>query len=71
VAVFVTRFTWFGRMQGAPGASQGMFEFMVLLRAAVLVWLVVLWIRREAEPLEIERREPASSLGTSSEAVPA
>ena len=58
VAVFVTRFTWFGRLQGAPGASQELFEVMVLLRAAVLVWCVVTWIRREAEPLEIETRRP-------------
>jgi uncharacterized membrane protein len=58
VAVFVTRFTWFGRLQGAPGASQDLFEVMVLLRAAVLVWCVVTWIRREAEPLEIETRRP-------------
>jgi hypothetical protein len=56
VAVFVTRFTWFGRLQGAPGASQELFEVMVLLRAAVLVWCVVSWIRHEAEPLEIESR---------------
>jgi uncharacterized membrane protein len=56
VAVFVTRFTWFGRLEGADGASQGLFETMILLRAAVLVWLVVLWIRRPPEPLEIELR---------------
>ncbi len=36
VAVFVTRFTWFGRLEGAPGASQELFEVAVLVRAAVL-----------------------------------
>jgi uncharacterized membrane protein len=59
VGVFVTRFTWFGRLQGAPGASQEMFELWVLLRAAVLLWLLVSWIRREPEPTEIERRAAA------------
>ena len=57
VAVFVTRFSWFGTMQGTSGATQGMFEAAVLVRTVVLVWCIVLWIRREPEPLEIERRE--------------
>lgn len=61
VAVFITRFTWFGRLKGAPGASQELFEVMVLLRAAVLVWCVVAWIQREHEPLEIERRARAGA----------
>ncbi len=60
VAVFVTRFSWFGRLQGAPGSSQELFEVMVLLRAAVLMWCVVSWIRREHEPIEIERRGRAT-----------
>ena len=60
VGVFVTRFSWFGRLQGAPGASQELFEVMVVLRALVLVWCLVAWLRREAEPIEIERRTPAT-----------
>lgn len=60
VAVFVTRFSWFGRLQGAPGSSQALFEVMVLLRAAVLMWCVVSWIRSEHEPIEIERRGRAT-----------
>ncbi len=71
VAVFVTRFSWFGRMQGAPGASHDVFEAMLLLRAAVLLWCVVLWIRREVEPLEIERRTMHVPTATGSEALPA
>lgn len=79
VGVFVTRFTWFGRLQGADGASQELFEAMVLLRAVVLVWCLVAWIRREAEPIEIERRavamDPARSRATAgdhdAEAAPA
>ncbi|MET0799664.1 MAG: hypothetical protein ABWZ53_00630 [Actinomycetota bacterium] len=57
VAVFATRFSWFGTMQGTSGATQGMFEAAVLVRTVVLVWCIVLWMRREPEPLEIERRE--------------
>jgi hypothetical protein len=71
VAVFATRFTWFGRQQGAAGASQGMFEAMVLLRALVLVWCLVSWIRREPEPIEIERRARASPREPDTEVVPA
>jgi uncharacterized membrane protein len=71
VAVFATRFTWFGRQQGAAGASQGMFEAMVLLRALVLVWCLVSWIRREPEPIEIERRARAAPREPDTEAVPA
>ena len=61
VAVFVTRFRGSDGLQGAPGSSQALFEVMVLLRAAVLLWCVVSWIRREHEPIEIERRERAAS----------
>jgi uncharacterized membrane protein len=71
VAVFVTRFTWFGRQQGADGASQGMFEAMVLLRAVVLLWCVASWIRREPEPIEIERRARPAPREPEPEAVPA
>ena len=69
VAVFVTRFSWFGRLQGAPGSSQALFEVMVLVRAAVLIWCVVSWIRREHEPIEIERRERAAPGVLESETV--
>jgi uncharacterized membrane protein len=71
VAVFASRFTWFGHQQGASGASQGMFEAMVLLRALVLLWCVVSWIRREPEPIEIERRRHPRPRATEAEAVPA
>jgi uncharacterized membrane protein len=52
IAVFVTRFTWFGRLgasQGDPafagfhGAPLGAFEFAVVLRAAVLVACLGAW----------------------------
>lgn len=77
VGVFVTRFSWFGRLQGAPGASQELFEVLVLLRAVVLVWCVASWVRRRHEPIEIERRSneavgrpDESDEATEAEAVP-
>ncbi len=56
VAVFVTRFTWFGRLTGDlgdpafagyHGTPLGGFEAAVLVRAAVLIICVVAWIRTE------------------------
>jgi uncharacterized membrane protein len=52
VAVFVTRFTWFGRLgadsgdqtlQGFVGAPFGAFKFAVLVRALVLLACLVSW----------------------------
>jgi uncharacterized membrane protein len=58
-AVFVTRFSWFGEMQGLGGASQNQFEWAVLLRVAVLVWCLIVWIRGAPEPIAIELPGPA------------
>ncbi len=71
VAVFVTRFAWFGRIDPniggwVNGVSFGMFELAVLARAAVLVWCLVAWIRREPEP----EPEPASLQGAEAAAEP-
>ncbi len=41
VAVFVTRFWWFGKLQGDWGTPQSWFEAMVVVRALVLLWCVV------------------------------
>ncbi|MGH7419274.1 MAG: hypothetical protein ACREKB_15985, partial [Candidatus Rokuibacteriota bacterium] len=54
VAVFLTRFSWFGRHTGIGGLPIGTFEIAVLVRAAVLVWCLAAWVRRgrsEAVPL--------------------
>jgi uncharacterized membrane protein len=51
LAVFVTRFWWFGHLEGLTGVEQWMFELAVVLRAAVLAICLVLWIRREPEAL--------------------
>ena len=77
VAVFLTRFWWFGHLAGLtlptpvasvlglfgvtdPGVQQWMFEIAVVIRAAVLIWCVVSWIRREPEVLPAEVSVPLS-----------
>jgi uncharacterized membrane protein len=67
VAVFVTRFAWFGNLDPhiggwVDGVSYTMFEVAILVRAAILVWAVVAWIRREPERLPLLDPEPADSL---------
>ncbi|MEX0755266.1 MAG: glycosyltransferase 87 family protein [Actinomycetota bacterium] len=68
VAVFVTRFAFFG--QTDPGIDGwvdaftiGWFQLAVLLRAGVLVWCVARWVRRPTERLPAEQPDPAV-LGT-------
>lgn len=61
VAVFVTRFWWFGRYQGGWGTPQSWFEAMVIVRTLVLLWCVVAWVRREHEPLSAEALERAAA----------
>jgi uncharacterized membrane protein len=48
VAVFLTRFSWFGRYSGFGGLPIGAFELAVVIRFIVLVICVVAWIRRGA-----------------------
>ena len=49
VAVFVTRFSWFGRFSGIEGGLSGIplgvFEIAILVRAVILVFCVVQWVR--------------------------
>ncbi|MEX0833570.1 MAG: glycosyltransferase 87 family protein [Actinomycetota bacterium] len=59
VAVFVTRFSWFGELSGVGGLPIGAFEAAVLVRAAVLVACLVAWLRSRGDPLE-GAVEPAS-----------
>jgi uncharacterized membrane protein len=54
VAVFVTRFWWFGKYQVNPLASPGWFEAMVVVRTCVLLWCVGAWVWKRHEPLSIE-----------------
>jgi uncharacterized membrane protein len=62
VAVFVTRFSWFGRLSDVGGLPIGAFEIAVLVRAVVLAVCVVAWFRRRegaGEPLALPEPEPA------------
>ncbi len=45
VVVFVTRFSWFGRLSGYGGLPIGAFEIAVLARAAVLLVCLASWVR--------------------------
>jgi uncharacterized membrane protein len=68
VAVFLTRFAWFGRLAGDTGSEGlagyegvplGAFEIAIAVRAVVLLACVVAWVRRRDEPLPMEVAEPA------------
>jgi hypothetical protein len=69
VAVFVTRFWFFGDLSGGFGVSQDTFEKAVMLRAAVLLLCLVRWVRLPSAPLAIEER-PASVPPVGPEAAP-
>jgi uncharacterized membrane protein len=55
VAVFVSRFWFFGSLGGGFGTPQWVFEVAVLARTAVLLWCLVRWVRGpEPGPLPLE-----------------
>ncbi|MEX0985419.1 MAG: glycosyltransferase 87 family protein [Actinomycetota bacterium] len=57
VAVFLTRFRFFGDYAGEPwGWSQRWFQVAVLVRAVILAWCLVVWLRAETQPLVV--RDP-------------
>ena len=59
VAVFVTRFSFFGELSGVGGLPFVAFEVAVLIRAVILVVCVLAWIRRrEPAPVAAARAEP-------------
>jgi len=47
LAVFVTRFSWFGRLAGLGGAPLGAFQLALVVRAAVLLACLVVWVLRD------------------------
>jgi len=55
VAVFLTRFSFFGDHTGIGGVPESVFETAVVIRAAVLVWCVVAWVREPSRRLPAER----------------
>jgi uncharacterized membrane protein len=60
VAVFITRFSFFGRLVNAGGLPFGAFEVAVVVRAAILVLCLVAWVRRrEPAPVPAPRPRPA------------
>jgi uncharacterized membrane protein len=70
VAVFVTRFWFFGTFIGVMVApQQWQFEVAVLLRAAALVWCLVGWVRTDPLPLALgsrgwrRERPPVAAIG--------
>jgi uncharacterized membrane protein len=54
VAVLLTRFSFFGEETGVGGLPQWVFETAVVIRAGVLVWCVVAWIREPSRRVPIE-----------------
>ena len=60
VAVFVTRFLFFAEMDGLPGGVPfWAFEAALLVRAAVLVAALALWVRGARRPEEARAPVPA------------
>ena len=55
LAVFLTRFSFFGGLTGVGGLPQWVFETTVLIRAGVLIWCVVAWVREPSRRLPGER----------------
>jgi uncharacterized membrane protein len=50
IAVFVTRFSWLGTLEGLPGFSEESFQTAIILRALVLITAVVVYVRRGGDP---------------------
>lgn len=64
VLVFATRFRFFGGLVHEPwGWPEAWFQWAVLLRAALLVLILIDWVRQKAPPLAvvIDRRRPAAA----------
>jgi len=65
VAVFVTRFSFFGELSGYGGLPFAAFEVAVLVRTVVLVICLIAWVRRrEPAPVPSARAEPALAAAT-------
>jgi glycosyl transferase family 87 len=62
MAVFVTRFSWFGLLgghhNGFAGSPLGGFEVAILVRAAVLILCVIAWVRAGEPVPRLERPPP-------------
>lgn len=58
IAVFVTRFSFFGELTDVGGLSFGWFEIAIIARAVILVACVIAWMRRPSETLPITSDPP-------------
>lgn len=61
VAVFFTRFSYFGNLSGFGGLSFGFFEVAIGLRALVLVWCIARWVQRPSGELPTSTFVPNAS----------
>jgi uncharacterized membrane protein len=65
VAVFVTRFSYFGQLTGVGGLPFGAFETAIAVRTLILVWAVVQWVRRPSVELSgLEAVRPGARVAT-------
>jgi uncharacterized membrane protein len=65
VAVFVTRFSYFGQVTGVGGLPFGAFEVAIAVRMLILAWSVVAWVHRPTVELpEPETLAPAAPVLT-------
>jgi Glycosyltransferase family 87 len=58
VAVFITRFSWFGRYGNFGGLPIGAFELAVAVRAVVLIVCIVSWLRSSRSTAEAVELSP-------------
>jgi uncharacterized membrane protein len=64
IAVFITRFSWFGRLSGYHGMPIGAFQFALVARAVVLVMCLGVWAfwrKKERFPPGAPLPEPSLS----------
>ena len=64
VAVFFTRFSFFGDLTGFGGSPRWVFEAAVVVRAAVLVWCLASWVRAPSRPPAPDRPPPVAATST-------
>lgn len=58
IAVFITRFSFFGQLSGFGGLPFGAFEIAIAVRTLILVWCLITWVRRPA-PMLVALEHPA------------
>jgi hypothetical protein len=72
VAVFFTRFSFFGRLSGYGGLSFGTFEIAIVLRTLILIWCLAQWVRRPTRELpEVHLNHDATTAPHDAEAAAA